>query len=58
MKLDTTDNRWTTFAALAHAASSVIDTVVNARKHPANEPGLHERVALLERRLEDLEGTR
>jgi hypothetical protein len=53
---DSRDTKWTTMAAIAYAASGIVEAVVNIKKRPDNDPELHERVALLEKRLSDLEG--
>ena len=55
MKRLDTDNRWTMLASLAHAAATVTQVVIDRRRPESNSPGLHERVALLERRLDELE---
>ena len=51
-----TDNRWTMLASLAHAAATVTQVVMDRKRPESNAPGLHERVALLEHRLSELEG--
>lgn len=49
------DNRWTVLATLASAASGVAQAVIDRNRRPEQDPALHERVALLERRVEELE---
>lgn len=49
------DNRWTLLASAAHALSTVVQVVVERKKPESNDPSLHERVALLEKRVSDME---
>lgn len=51
-----TDTKWTAIAALGHAAAHVIQVAVDRKKRPDNDVALHERVAILEKKVEDLEG--
>lgn len=50
-----TDTKWTAIAAFGHAAAHVIQVAVDRKKHPDNDVALHERVAILEKKVEDLE---
>ena len=53
--MTTTDNRWTVHAAAVHAGSAIVDAVVTARHRRDHEPALHERVAVLEQKVKELE---
>lgn len=50
------DTKWTAIAALGHAAAHVVQVAVDRKKRPDNDVELHERVAVLEKKVEDLEG--
>lgn len=50
-----TDNRWTAIATLSTIVSSAVTAIGARQKHPYPDPSLHERVALLEKRLDDIE---
>ncbi len=50
-----TDNRWTAIASLSQIVSSAVSAISSRKEHPYPDPGLHERVALLEKRLDDIE---
>lgn len=49
------DNKWTALVAIASTATCVACAFIDRRKHKDRTPELHERVALLEERLEQLE---
>ena len=49
------DSKWTALGALATAASVVGQSLVERRKPPSNDPGLHERLAVLEEKVRRLE---
>ena len=52
------DSKWTALGALASAAAVVGQSLVERRKPPSNDPGLHERLAVLEEKVRRLEGER
>ena len=49
--------KWLGVAALIGAVGDVVATAIHV-KRPDQDPALHERVALLEKRVEDLERVR
>lgn len=49
------DNKWTALATIASTATDVACAFIDRRKHKDRTPELHERVALLEKAVEELQ---
>ena len=49
------DNKWTAVAAVASAVSGIACGMFGRRSQETRTPELHKRVALLERRLDEME---
>ena len=49
-----TDTKWTFLSAVANCVSAIVSTAVGIRRAVDNDPGIHERVALLERDMQEM----